>query len=92
MLLDFKRHEAHKGGRPIDLSHREFQLLAFFLAHRGEVVSRDRLLDAVWEYNAIPYTRTVDMHVAKLRKKIEDNPADPRHLVTVHRLGYKFTG
>jgi DNA-binding response OmpR family regulator len=90
--VDFKRHEAKRGNQPIDLSPREFQLLGFFIQHRGEVITREKLLDAVWDYNAIPFTRTVDMHIAKLRKKIEDNPSDPRHIVTVHRLGYKFTG
>ena len=56
-------------------------------------ITREKLLDTVWDYNAIPFTRTVDMHIAKLRKKIEDNPSDPQHIVTVHRLGgYKFTG
>jgi DNA-binding response OmpR family regulator len=92
VTIDFKRHEARKGGEPIDLSPREFQLLAYFLEHRGEIVTRETLLDTVWDYNAIPFTRTVDMHIAKLRKKIEDNPADPKHIVTVHRLGYKLTG
>ena len=91
VVLDFKRHEAKKGGSPIELSPREFQLMAFFIRHRGEIVTRERLLDEVWDYNAIPFTRTVDMHIAKLRKKVEDDPADPRHIVTVHRLGYKFT-
>ncbi|HEV2854463.1 MAG TPA: response regulator transcription factor [Thermoanaerobaculia bacterium] len=90
--IDFKRHEAKKGGREIDLSPREFQLLAYFIQHKGEIVTREKLLDTVWDYNAIPFTRTVDMHIAKLRKKIEDNPSDPKHIVTVHRLGYKFTG
>ncbi len=90
--LDFRRHEATRNGAALDLSPREFQLLAFFVQHRGEVVTRETLLDAVWGYNAIPFTRTVDMHIAKLRKKLEDNPADPRWIVTVHRLGYKFTG
>jgi len=90
--VDFRRHEAHRAGEPIDLSPREFQLLAFFIQHRGEVITREKLLDTVWDYNSIPFTRTVDMHIAKLRKKIEDNPSDPRHIVTVHRLGYKFTG
>jgi len=90
--IDFKRHEATYGGEPLELSPREFELLSFFIQHRGEVVTRERLLDAVWGYNTIPFTRTVDMHVAKLRKKIEDDPSDPRHIVTVHRLGYKFTG
>jgi len=92
VTLDFKAQEAWKGGKPIELSHREFQLLAFFIEHRGEVVTREKLLDTVWDYNAIPFTRTVDMHIAKLRKKIEDNPSDPRHIVTVHRSGYKFVG
>lgn len=92
VTLDFKAHEAWKGGKAIELSPREFQLLGFFIQHRGEVVTREKLLDTVWDYNAIPFTRTVDMHIAKLRKKIEDNPADPRHVITVHRLGYKFVG
>jgi DNA-binding response OmpR family regulator len=90
--VDFRRHEAHKADQQIDLSPREFQLLGFFIQHRGEVITREKLLDTVWDYNSIPFTRTVDMHIAKLRKKIEDNPSDPRHIVTVHRLGYKFTG
>ena len=92
VTIDFKACEGWKGGRPIDLSPRELKLLAYFLQHPGEVISRETLLDAVWDYNAILYTRTVDMHIAKLRKKIEDNPGDPKHIVTVHRLGYKFTG
>jgi DNA-binding response OmpR family regulator len=92
VTLDFKRHEGKKAGALIELSPREFQLLAFFIRHRGEIVTREKLLDEVWDYNAIPFTRTVDMHIAKLRKKIEDDPADPRHIVTVHRLGYKFMG
>ena len=92
VMLDFKRHEAKKAGQPIELSPREFQLVGFFIRHRGEIVTREKLLDEVWDYNAIPFTRTVDMHIAKLRKKIEDDPADPKHIITVHRLGYKFTG
>ena len=56
----------------------------------GEVISRDTLLDAVWDYEEAPLTRTVDVHVAKLRKKLEDHPGDPRHIITVHRIGYKF--
>jgi two-component system alkaline phosphatase synthesis response regulator PhoP len=92
VTVNFRACEGFKGGRPIDLSPRELKLLGYFLQHRGEVISRETLLDTVWDYNAVLYTRTVDMHIAKLRKKIEDNPADPRHIVTVHRLGYKFTG
>ena len=90
--VDFRRHEARKDGRPVDLTPRELELLRYFVEHRGEVLSRERLLDAVWGYNAIPFTRTVDMHVAKLRKKVETDPASPRLLLTVHRLGYKLVG
>ena len=90
--VDFDRHEATKGDHRLDLSPREFRLLHHFVEHRGEVVTREQLLDAVWGYDTIPFTRTVDTHVAKLRKKIEDDPADPRHLITVHRVGYKFVG
>jgi DNA-binding response OmpR family regulator len=92
VTIDFKHHEARKGSEAVDLSPREFQLLAYFIQHRGEIVTRETLLDTVWDYNAIPFTRTVDMHIAKLRKKVEDNPSDPKHIITVHRLGYKFTG
>ncbi|HXV76520.1 MAG TPA: response regulator transcription factor [Candidatus Polarisedimenticolaceae bacterium] len=90
--IDFRRAEARKGGRTVVLSPREFKLIQFLVEHRGEVVTRERLLDAVWGYENVPFTRTVDMHIAKLRKKIEDRPHDPEHIVTVHRVGYKFTG
>ena len=92
VTVDFARHEAQKGGRPVELSPRELRLLRFLVDHRGEVVSREQLLEAVWDYDTIPFTRTVDTHIAKLRKKVEDDPADPAHIVTVHRVGYKFTG
>jgi DNA-binding response OmpR family regulator len=90
--IDFRHHEATKSGSPIGLSPREFLLMAYLVAHRGAVITRDQLLDAVWGYDNMPFTRTVDTHVAKLRKKIEDDPANPRHLITLHRLGYKFIG
>jgi DNA-binding response OmpR family regulator len=90
VTVDLARHEASKGGVPLELSPREFRLLGYLLERRGEVVSREELLDAVWGYDSIPFTRTVDTHVAKLRKKIEDDPADPRYIITVHRLGYKL--
>jgi DNA-binding response OmpR family regulator len=88
--VDFKRHEARRSGELLELSPREFELLEYFIRHQGEVVTREELLDSVWGYNAIPFTRTVDMHIAKLRKKIEDDPGNPKRIVTVHRLGYKF--
>ena len=92
VVVDFKTAELRKGGKAVAVSARELRLLEYFIAHRGEVVPRDRLLDQVWEYDEAPLTRTVDMHVAKLRKKIEHDPAVPRFIVTVHRIGYKFTG
>ena len=88
----FKNFEARKAGRAIELSPREFKIIKYFVEHRGEVVTRDQLLDAVWGYDSLPLTRTVDMHIAKLRQKIEDMPSDPRYIITVHRVGYKFTG
>ena len=90
--IDFRHHEATKGGQPLVLSPREFLIMAYLVSHRGAVVSREQLLDAVWGYDNMPFTRTVDTHVAKLRKKIEDDPANPRYLITLHRLGYKFLG
>lgn len=90
--IDFKKMEAHKSSAPLELSHTEFELLRFMIEHRGEVLSGERLLQAVWGHENGPLTRTVDMHVAKLRKKIEDRPSDPTFIVTVHRAGYKFTG
>jgi two-component system alkaline phosphatase synthesis response regulator PhoP len=90
--VNFKMFEAAKGGHSVELSPREFKMLKYFVEHRGEVVTRDQLLDHVWGYEGLPLTRTVDMHIAKLRQKIEDTPSDPRHIITVHRVGYKFTG
>ncbi|MCS6806184.1 MAG: response regulator transcription factor [Acidobacteriota bacterium] len=92
ITLDFKRVRATKGEEALELSPREFDIMRYFIEHRGEVVTRDQLLDAVWGYQNFPFTRTVDMHIAKLRKKIEDTPSDPRYIITVHRIGYKFVG
>ncbi|HEY0324003.1 MAG TPA: response regulator transcription factor [Pyrinomonadaceae bacterium] len=90
VVLNFRNLEAHKSGNALDLSPREFKLLKYFLEHKGEVITRDQLLDAVWGYDGFPLTRTVDMHIAKLRHKIEDSPSDPHYIITVHRAGYKF--
>ena len=89
--VDFRRAEATKEGQPLDLSAREFQLLRYFLEHRGATLTREELLNEVWGYNSMPSTRTVDVHVAWLRQKIEDNPRHPVHILTVHGLGYKFS-
>jgi two-component system, OmpR family, alkaline phosphatase synthesis response regulator PhoP len=90
VMVNFKKFEVSKAGKLLDISPREFKILKFFIEHRGEVVTRDQLLDTVWGYSSFPITRTVDMHIAKLRQKIEDAPHDPRHIITVHRVGYKF--
>lgn len=92
VTLDFKRSLAMKGEIAVELSPREFRLMKYFIEHRTEVLTRDQLLNHVWGYDSFPLTRTVDTHIAKLRQKIEDSPADPRYIVTVHRAGYKFVG
>jgi two-component system, OmpR family, alkaline phosphatase synthesis response regulator PhoP len=88
--IDFRRAEVIKAGTTLDLSAREFKLLKYFVEHRGAALSRDELLNEVWGYNAMPSTRTVDVHVAWLRQKLEDNPRHPQYIITVHGLGYKF--
>jgi two-component system, OmpR family, alkaline phosphatase synthesis response regulator PhoP len=90
--IDFRRAEVMKEGAPLDLSAREFQLLKYFIEHRGATLTRDELLNEVWGYNAMPSTRTVDVHVAWLRQKIEPNPRHPQFVLTVHGMGYKFAG
>jgi DNA-binding response OmpR family regulator len=90
VTVDFRRYEAQKNGRPVELTRKEFGLLRLLAARSGEPVTRDDLLNQVWGYDATPTTRTVDNHVASLRAKLEDNPSDPRHLFTVHGVGYKW--
>ena len=90
--VDFRRAEATKEGQPVELSAREFQLLRYFLEHRGATLTREELLNEVWGYNSMPSTRTVDVHVAWLRQKIEPNPRHPQFILTVHGMGYKFAG
>ena len=90
--IDFRKMEVTRAGAPVDLSAREFKLLRHFIAHRGATLSRDALLADVWGYDETPLTRTVDVHVAGLRQKIEANPKMPEYILTVHGLGYKFAG
>ncbi|MDQ3169316.1 MAG: response regulator transcription factor [Acidobacteriota bacterium] len=92
ITVDFRKAEVRRDGDEIDLSAREFQLLRYLVEHRGAALSRDELLNEVWGYNAMPSTRTVDVHVAWLRQKIEPNPRHPQYLLTIHGLGYKFVG
>jgi two-component system, OmpR family, alkaline phosphatase synthesis response regulator PhoP len=90
--VDFRRAEVQRDGMPLDLSALEFRLLRYFIEHRGDTLSRDELLNEVWGYNALVSTRTVDVHVAWLRQKLEIHPRHPKHILTVHGLGYKFIG
>jgi two-component system alkaline phosphatase synthesis response regulator PhoP len=90
--VDFQGLRATRAGAPLELSPREFALLACLIARRGEVVSREQILQVVWGYERLPFTRTVDMHIAKLRRKIEPDPAEPTLIVTVHGAGYRFSG
>jgi two-component system alkaline phosphatase synthesis response regulator PhoP len=88
--LDFEIYRAKKGGADLELSPREFELLRYLIERRGETVSRDKLLEDVWGYESYPSTRTVDTHIAKLRAKIGDSGVDPRFVLTIHGVGYKF--
>lgn len=88
--VDLVGTEATREGKPVNLSAREFQLLRYFIEHRGATLSRDELLKQVWGYSADMYTRTVDVHVASLRQKLEDDPKQPKFILTVQGLGYKF--
>ena len=88
--LDFEVYRATRLGKPLELSPREFELLRYLIERKGETVSRDKLLEDVWGYENYPSTRTVDTHIAKLRAKIGDSGSDPRYVLTIHGMGYKF--
>ena len=90
--VNIRSNEVRRNGDVIDLSAKEFALLAYFIANPVETLSRDRLLDAVWGYENYPTTRTVDTHIVHLRQKLEPNPEEPRFILTVHGSGYKFVG
>lgn len=88
--MNLKKMEVVKGSAPIKLSATEYKILKYFVEHEGEVITRDKFLDDVWGYDAFPTTRTVDNYILSIRKKIEDDPSSPVHIVTVHTAGYKF--
>jgi len=88
--VDLNKEEVLRGGRPLNLTAKEFSLLRYFLSKPNERLSRQVLLEQVWGYNRLLQTRTVDLHVAQLRQKVEANPKEPRHILTVFRSGYKF--
>jgi len=88
--VDFKKFKAERSGKKIDMSKTEFKILKFFVSRREEVISRDTFLDEVWGYDEFPTTRTVDNFIVKLRSKIEKDPKNPKHLITIYGAGYKF--
>ena len=90
ITVDFRKQTVTKQGQTLTLSAREFEILKYFIQHKGEVVTRDMLLNAVWGYDVYPTTRTVDNYILALRKHLEENPSKPRYLRTVHTSGYRF--
>lgn len=92
VLVDVRKAEVTRDGAMVDLSAKEFHLLCYFMEHRGATLSREELLTEVWGYQATTSTRTVDVHVAWLRQKLEPNPRMPQYILTVHGMGYKFAG
>ena len=91
MTLDFRTYEAMVAGKNVKLTAREFEIMKYFINHANEVVHRHDLLDEIWGYETFPTTRTVDNYILNLRKKFEKDPAKPRHILSVHGVGYKFT-
>ncbi len=90
VIVDRRKEEFLRDGSHVELTAREFELLRYFVSHPDERISRDALLKQVWGYQGLPNTRTVDVHVAQLRQKLETDPKSPRHILTAHRSGYKF--
>jgi two-component system alkaline phosphatase synthesis response regulator PhoP len=90
--IRLRGRQVFKAGQEVRLTRKEFDLLRYLVEHRGEVVTRDRLLDEVWGYEQFPTTRTVDTHVLRLRQKFEKDPEHPAWILTVHGQGYKFAG
>jgi len=88
--VDFKKTEILRNGEPVEFSAKEFQLLRYLIEHEGETISREVLLQEVWGYSSVPFTRTVDVHIAWLRQKLEEDPKQPKFILTVHGLGYRF--
>jgi DNA-binding response OmpR family regulator len=88
--VDFAAYTATKAGKPVAMTPKEVEILKYFWKHKNETVSRDKLLTDVWGYDDSVSTRTVDNFILKLRQKIEKDPANPRHIITIHGIGYKL--
>jgi len=90
IVIDLVRHEVKLDGKEISIRPREFDLLEYLIRHNGQALTREKILDSVWGYSYSGTTRTVDVHIRWLREKIEKNPAEPVHILTIRSLGYKF--
>ena len=90
--VDFNKYTATRNGEPVELTAKEYDVLRLLIQCRGEVVTRERMLNDVWGYEACPTTRTVDNHILKLRQKLEEDPAHPRYILSIYGEGYKFVG
>jgi DNA-binding response OmpR family regulator len=90
VVVDFSRMDVTRFGEKVPLTAKEFKTLEFLTKNAQRVVSRDELLNEVWGYQSYPCTRTVDNHILRLRQKLESDPSDPSHFLTIHRMGYKF--
>jgi DNA-binding response OmpR family regulator len=90
--VDFARHDVRRNGATIDVSPRELDVLQLLVRHRGEVVTRARMLHELWGFDEAPITRTIDTHVARLRQKLETDPANPKFILSIYGEGYKFIG
>ena len=92
VLINFEKYQALVRNKPVELTHKEFEIMRFLIRNRDVVLSRERLLTEVWGYESYPTTRTVDTHILKLRKKLEDDYSDPEYILSVYGGGYKFVG
>ncbi|MCK5458078.1 MAG: response regulator transcription factor, partial [Melioribacteraceae bacterium] len=90
IFVDFKKQEATINNESLQLSSTEYKILKYLIQHEGEVITRDNFLDDVWGYDSYPTTRTVDNYILSLRKQIEDDPSNPKHIIPIHKAGYKF--
>jgi two-component system, OmpR family, response regulator VicR len=92
IAIDFDKLVATRDGTPLDLTAREFEILQFLIKYRGQVVTRERILDKIWGHNSYSTPRTIDNHILRVRKKVEPDPSKPRYILSAYGGGYKFVG
>ena len=90
--IDFNHFKVRRKGKELELTSLEMEILKYFIVHREEVITREALLDKIWGYEKYPTTRTIDNHILKLRKKIEEDPTHPKYILSVYGAGYRFLG